>query len=325
MILLRSFTLPLALLSAPAIAQEPAAALPPVAALLEEAPDFVQRFELDRTQRMTVPVSINGSEAIPFIVDTGAERTVIADDLGKRLALTAGKSVNLVTLTGTSVAQSYIIDSLAMNAIRIEKIEAPALEQRNMGAYGLLGIDSMEGHKLLLDFAGQKMDVLASKKARRTSAVEAGMIVVTAVRRAGRMIISNANIGGMDIDIVIDTGGQSSIGNLALRNKLRQRDRVHDYLPVELRSVTGDTAMGDYTQIRAISIGGFGITNLPVTFTENYIFGRLDLNRKPAILLGMDGLKLFDRVMVDFVNRRVGFALPKGVSGTAAGKRLAMD
>jgi hypothetical protein len=28
----------------------------------------------------------------------------------------------------------------------------------------------------------------------------------------------------------------------------------------------------------------------------------------------MDALKLFDRVMVDFGNRRVGFDLPKGAS-----------
>ena len=40
----------------------------------------------------------------------------------------------------------------------------------------------------------------------------------------------------------------------------------------------------------------------------------LSLNDRPAILLGMDALKLFDRVLIDFGNRRVGFDLPKGVS-----------
>jgi hypothetical protein len=37
----------------------------------------------------------------------------------------------------------------------------------------------------------------------------------------------------------------------------------------------------------------------------------------------MDALKLFDRVMVDFANRRVGFDLPKGAG--RAPLRMAMD
>ena len=56
------------------------------------------------------------------------------------------------------------------------------------------------------------------------------------------------------------------------------------------------------------------INDLPVTFAENYAFTALSLNDRPAILLGMDALKLFDRVLIDFGNRRVGFDLPKGVS-----------
>jgi hypothetical protein len=82
---------------------------------------------------------------------------------------------------------------------------------------------------------------------------------------------------------------------------------------VMMKSVTGDLLQGDLTQIKGIDIGGVTIGDLPVTFADNFAFKALKLEKKPAILLGMDALKLFDRVLVDFANRRVGFDLPKGV------------
>lgn len=277
-------------------------------------PAFVQDIAIDRSDRMTVPVRINGSEPYPFIIDTGAERTVIATDLAKRLLLESGPKLALATITGRSTADSYVIEKLAMNSINIEMIEAPGLERSNLGAYGLLGIDSLEDHKILLDFKGQKMDVLPSPKRKRPGKLESGMIVVTATRRAGRMILSNAEIGGVKVDIILDTGAQSSMANYALRDKLRRRDRRFDYVQVTMRSVTGEQLAGDFTQIKNINIGGVSITDLPVTFANNYAFTALKLDRRPAILLGMDAMRLFDRIVIDFTNRRVAFDMPRGAA-----------
>lgn len=282
--------------------------------------NFVQEFEVDRSDRMTVPVRINGSEPYPFIVDTGAERTVIANDLARRLSLEAGPKLALATITGPATAESFVIENLAMNTINVEMIEAPGLERSNLGAYGLLGIDSLEDHKLMLDFKAQKMDILASPRKSRPGKVEAGMIIVNATRKAGRMILSDASIGGLKIDIILDTGAQSSMGNLALRNKMRKRDRRFEYVQALIKSVTGDQLQGDFTQIRSITLGGVNINDLPVTFADNYAFKALGLDKKPAILLGMDAMKLFDRILIDFTNRRVGFDLPRGADWRVTGK-----
>lgn len=280
----------------------------------ELIPGFQQNFDIDRSDRMTVPVSINGSQTYPFIVDTGAERTVIANDLAKTLKLEQGPQLKLATITGTAYTDSYMIENLTMNTINVELIEAPGLDRNNLGAYGLLGIDSLEEHKVLLDFKNNKMDVLPSRRKSGLGKIERGMIVVTAKRRAGRMILSNAEVGGVRVDIILDTGAQSSMGNYALRDKLRKRDMRFDYVPVMMRSVTGDVLAGDFTQVRDIAIGGVSISDLPVTFADNFAFKALGLEKKPAILLGMDAMKLFDRVLVDFANRRVGFDLPKGAA-----------
>lgn len=301
----------------------PVAAQDEAVAIAEDAPAIIQQFGIDRSDRMTVQVQVNGSEAVPFIVDTGAERTVIANDLAKRLSLESGPILTLATISGKTKVNSFFIEKLTTASVNLEGLEAPGLERANLGAYGLLGIDSLEDNRVHLDFANRKMDVLPSRKQRGKSKLENGMIVVTAKKKAGRMIISSAKIDGMRVDIILDTGAQSSMANLALRDKLRRRHRTTDFVPVRMMSVTGAILTGEYTQLRQIEVGGLTINDLPITFADNYAFTALSLQDRPAILLGMDALKLFDRVLIDFGNRRVGFDLPKGVESRSP-SRLAL-
>lgn len=284
---------------------------PPEVPILPELA-VVQQFEIDRSDRMTVPVRINNSEPVDFIVDTGAERTVISGDLAQRLALEAGPELRLATITGPTTAPSFYIEELTLKSHKVEGIEAPALERSNLGASGLLGIDSLEDSKVLLDFRTRHLEVLPSSRSKRPGKLEQGMIVVSARKRAGRMILSSAEVDGVKVDIILDTGAQASMGNFALRDRLRRRHLRFDYIPVKMKSVTGEELHGEFSQIRAITIGSFDVTNLPVTFADNYAFHALKLADKPAILFGMDALKLFDRVVIDFGNRRVAFDLPRG-------------
>lgn len=271
---------------------------------------FIQLLETDSSDRMTVPVSINNGRAVPFIVDTGSERTVISNELGRYLALTAGPTLKLATLSGPAKVRSYRINSLKTLEFEVKGIDAPGLVQNNLGGFGLLGIDSLENHKVLLDFRKKTIAVLPSIKQRGKTKVEEGMLIVSATRRAGRMILSSATIGDDRVDIILDTGTQSSIGNAALRRRLRSTDRRIGYREVQMKSVTGALMTADYTQISEITVGGFVINDLPITFANDYVFNALQLTKRPAILLGMDALQLFDQVLIDFGNRKVGFDLP---------------
>ncbi|MEY4574122.1 MAG: hypothetical protein RL251_244, partial [Pseudomonadota bacterium] len=82
-------------LSTSAMAQE----LPPLTPdAASDVAAITEQFGIDRSDRMTVQVRVNGSDAVPFIVDTGAERTVIANDLARKLALEAGPTLTLATI-----------------------------------------------------------------------------------------------------------------------------------------------------------------------------------------------------------------------------------
>ena len=132
----------------------------------EAADPLLQEFVIDRSNRMTVPVKINNGKTFPFIVDTGSERTVIANELAQYLNLDAGELLRLATISGPATVNSYIIDNLTTSTLSIDGIEAPGLKQSHLGAYGLLGIDSLQDNKVYLDLRQGTMQVLPSERFR---------------------------------------------------------------------------------------------------------------------------------------------------------------
>ena len=261
----------------------------------------------DRTDRMTVPVSIGGSEEMPFVIDTGAERTVISRQLAARLNLAKGPMRNLMTVTGSGRVETVIVPSLELSGSRVKEIEAPALDEAHLGAHGMLGIDSLQSRRVTLDFKKNEMRVTPS---RRPEDTDPDTIVVTARNRYGQLILVDSKFLGEKVQVIVDTGAQTSIGNLALLERLTKRKKTPRLTPVAVTSVTGQTIQAQFAQIDRIKIGGVDMNNIPVAFADAEPFKRFGLANKPALLLGMDALRLFQRVSVDFANKQVRFILP---------------
>jgi clan AA aspartic protease (TIGR02281 family) len=265
--------------------------------------------EENRTDRMTVPVYINGAGPFQFIIDTGASRTVISAELAARLGLKAGKSAVMHTMNGIDKVPTVLIERLQMSNAVVTNIAAPSLQARNLGADGLLGIDSLHDQEIVIDFRSQTMTVSASVKGPAPKD-EPGTIVVTARSRFGQLILVDADINERKINVVLDTGAQNSVGNSALR-KLVARDRSKQIVPIELVGVTGDHTAADYTQIDLVRIGGMSVTHAPTAFADAHPFAQFGLSHKPSMLLGMDILRKFDRIAIDFGKRKIRFLLPK--------------
>lgn len=262
----------------------------------------------DRAERMTVPVSIGGQGPFPFVIDTGAERTVVSRELAAQLNLAGDGRATLHSMSDTRQVDTVVIPSLAFNAKPVGRIRAPALARANIGAAGMIGLDSLQDHRVLIDFKAKRITVSPSS-ARRTERRDPDEIVVTARSRYGQLILVDASFGGSKVHAFIDTGSQVSVGNLALRRKLLGRRKPGT--PVDLISVTGGLTPADYTTVRELRLAGVTFTDMPIAFADAYPFERLGLKDKPALLIGMDALRLFERVSVDFANRKVRFLLPE--------------
>jgi predicted aspartyl protease len=167
------------------------------------------------------------------------------------------------------------------------------------------------------------MEILETRMRARPVVRDDDAIVVTARNRAGRLILSDARIEGRRVDVIVDTGAQTSVGNLALQRLVTER-RAHrgSLVPVTLGAVSGEQVPALRTVIKRIDLDSMNFGDLTVSFADSRAFQALNLNERPALLLGMDALSLFDRIEIDFPNRRVVFDLPSGAS-RATGQRFA--
>lgn len=261
----------------------------------------------DRGHRMTVEVHIGPAGPFDFLVDTGAERTVLARDVALRLGLAPSGTATMIGVAGQQSVDLVDVAEIALGRRSFYGLSAPLLEGHNIGADGIIGLDSLQGQRVLLDFDRNRMAIGDAADLGGTRDFE---IVVQARRKSGQLILTNAVIDGVRTDIVIDTGSDASIGNRALQKALVRR---HQREQTQLLSVTGQTITADVSFARRLELGNLIMTNTPLVFADAPPFARLGLARRPALLLGMNQLRLFHRVAIDFSARRILFDMPDDV------------
>jgi hypothetical protein len=266
--------------------------------------------------RMTVPVSIGPSGPYPFIIDTGSERTVVSRELAGVLKLVSGRRVRVTTMAGQSELGTYKLSDIRVSKISPDALEAPAVDAVNLGAPGMLGIDALKGHAVSIDFDKNLMEVRASKK--RGFGGSPDDIVIKAKNLYGQLIVTDARYRGRRISVVIDTGSPVTVGNLALLKRVKTEKSLGN---VALLTVTGQYLNADYRVIDSLDIAGVGFHRLPIAFADAVPFKRFGLSDTPALMLGMDTLRLFRRVQIDFANREIRLTLPRDVMATSARMR----
>ncbi len=260
----------------------------------------------DRHDRMTVPVRIGDNGPYEFLIDTGAQNTVLSKTLAARLSLVSTRKARLIGMAGTEIVDTVNIDEIGLGRRNYYSLIAPLLDRVHIGADGIVGIDSLQGQRVLFDF---KRKLITIDDAKNLGGNRGFEIVVTAKRRSGQLIMTDAVIDGVRTEVVIDTGAETSIGNLALQQALsRRRDQGN----TTLVSVTGQQIEAKLGTARHLVIGSMTINNLLIAYTDAPPFAALDLAKRPAILLGMRDLRAFDRVAIDFATRKVLFDLPPG-------------
>jgi hypothetical protein len=145
--------------------------------------------------------------------------------------------------------------------------------------------------------------------------------LVEARPREGQLVIVNAHAEKQRVSIILDTGSAFTIGNMALMKKLVRRHPGGFPLTTTLTSVTGEQMTAQWGMLDKIEIGGVVLTDVVVAFADATPFKELDMEEKPALMLGMNVLRVFDRVAIDFGRRRIDFLLPE--QGSADNTRLA--
>lgn len=269
----------------------------------------------DHGDRMTVDVSVSGRGPYRFLVDTGAERTIISRQLARTLKLEGGKDAILHSVVGRNDVETVFIPQLKISSNTISVVDAPALEASNIGADGMLGIDSLRSQRVLFDFKAKTMSISPANKP--LARMDGETVVVRARSRNGRLIFTRAHIDNQPVTVIVDTGSQVTIGNMALQRSLMRRKLWDVPDPVIIESVTGEKLSARVAKVKKLAIGDVHIDDLAVAFTDAHIFDQLDLENKPALLLGMNAMRAFDQISIDFAAKKVHFVLPRTSMGPA--------
>jgi len=295
-----------AALAASAGAQVPPAEVPGEIGAFDDVPENeIIDLELERFRRMTVPVTIGGEGPFRFMIDTGAQATVLSRDLADRLQLNDRETATLVGMASSRQVETTAIADFALGSRNFYIRSAPVVEGAHIGdADGILGLDSLQNQRVLLDFAKDQITVADAEDLGGNRGYE---IVVRARNKLGQLIITQAKLDGVKVAVIVDTGAQGSVGNLALLERLRHTREIGE---VKLTDVNGVQLSGPVRVARQLTVGRASVQNFPVMFADSPPFRGLGLDDEPALILGMAELKLFRRVAIDFKSRQVLFDMP---------------
>lgn len=254
--------------------------------------------------RLSVEVRINGHGPYQFIVDSGADTSVVGLRIARDLQLPLGTPATLNGMTERSIVDRVKVDSLTLGPTTVENLQLPALSEGDVGGQGMIGIDALVRQRIMMDFDKRQIKV---EDATRPAKALPDEIVITARRSRGQLILTHVRARGLSLDAVIDTGAEMTVGNPILRDKLVRRHQKFEL--VKAIGVTGKEIELQVAVIPELQIGGILIRNLPVAFADLPPFHVFGIADEPALFLGTDVLQTFRKVSLDFRARKVRFQL----------------
>ena len=105
---------------------------------------------------LSIAVEINGRGPFRFVVDTGADTTVLADSTAMTLGLRSSGAAMLAGIVRTVRAEKVDVESISFGSTSRSALSLPVLPRSLLQADGYLGLD---GNRVILDFAQRQLIV----------------------------------------------------------------------------------------------------------------------------------------------------------------------
>lgn len=296
-------------------------ATPAALAQDQEAGEADVRYVANLLTRMAIRVSLDGVQDLLFVIDTGAERTVVATEVAEQLGLPAGPMQMIHGVTAAVVAPSVRVRRLIVAGRALYDLTAPTFSRDVLGADGLIGLDALAHFELRIDLERRTVGLrpatdalLSINPVERTTGTRLGRPTTARVARFGQMLLP-VEIEGVRLDAFIDSGAQFSIGNHALLRALGPREQIpFQSGDPRVHGVGGSTLGGIAHRVRGLRVAGRRLGGMPLTFSDLHVFDALGLQAQPALLLGADILARFNRISLNFARSQVTLGAPRRLS-----------
>lgn len=275
---------------------------PPAGELAAPEPLYAAPTRADRAGRIHASVTINGAGPYRFILDTGANTSALAPHVAEELKLQGAGDTQIQVhgVTGSALLQAVRVESLKAGEVQLPPMNLPVLPGPVLGgADGILGINGLQATRIEVDFERDRVSIVPSTGRRP----QQGVLVVPARLRKGGLLLVKGKVGKVPVQVIVDTGAEHTLGNMALRTALLERARYDDEIDVTVLGATTDVSAGTHFRAPKITIGAADLVDLPVTFGELHVFEIWGLTETPALVIGMDLLGMLRQFVVDYKRR----------------------
>lgn len=250
-----------------------------------------------------IDVAINGRGPFRFIVDTGAEQSVLSQSVARSLQLPFARTVKVEGVARAYQTSMVNVGTLSFGTISRQGMVLPVLPDSWLGADGYIGLDILDRHRVVMDFADDRLLVLHPSV--NDGAPHADNLIVPEIYnsgRRGRLRTSSCMVDKVNTTIFIDTGASVTVGNNALFDALRDADADFHYYRnyTNLEDVAGGDEAGALLDFAKLSIADITLDNGGIIVAPLSVFEKWKLADTPALILGMDFLRRFDKVLIDY-------------------------
>ena len=121
--------------------------------------------------------------------------------------------------TGSVAVPMVPVETLEIGDFLMEPRRLAVVPDALGGADGVLGIDGLADKRIHIDFRHDRITIMRSKNQRAGS----GFHDHSRERCCTELLVADASMGGVPVKAIIDTGGQVTLGNQALRLALAER------------------------------------------------------------------------------------------------------
>jgi hypothetical protein len=290
----------------------PAEAIENLADVMVEAPEprYVAPTMRDQIGRIWAPVRINGRGPFRLVLDTGASGSGVTAMVALALGLSTTDSppVLLRGVTGEATVPTIRVDTLSVGDIAVDSPLLPIVPDALGGAQGVLGSEGLKNKRIFIDFHHDKIVITYSRDERSPR----GFYTVPFRLVHGQLIVIDALVGSVRTHAIIDTGGQTTIGNLALRAALNERSFNYHGKPDRIVGATLAEQSGELIGTPAIAMGPIQMRDAGVTFADIYIFKYWKMVNEPALMIGMDALGTLDTLIIDYRRKELQIRTSRG-------------
>ncbi len=246
--------------------------------------------------RYTTQVMLNGQGPFDFIVDTGAQASLLVAKTATRLKLQAQGIAKVIGANGGASSGIVVLNDFRSDVFdRHRELMVLIPNSTVTNADGVIGMNAFTSGRIEFGFARRTL------QAGPSGPTPAGFLAQHGGVRQRSFLVVDAVIDGVHAQAVIDTGARRTVGNPQLLAALGFKPGDAQLLATEsIGGATPQKTPASKAVLGSIAIGAAVLAKPTLTFADLPVFHSLGLDDGPALIVGVDAFSRLQAMAIDY-------------------------